>query len=47
MLSGNNGILQKATDAKTESGKGQEQEIVALAYNSALDNHHRHGDKHV
>ncbi|HCC03764.1 MAG TPA: hypothetical protein DEP51_02760 [Clostridiales bacterium] len=36
MLSGDNGILQKATTAKTETEKGQEQEIVALAYNSAL-----------
>ena len=36
MLSGDNGILQKATDAKTETEKGQEKEIVALAYNSAL-----------
>ena len=30
------GILQKATDSKTETEKGQEKEIVALAYNSAL-----------
>ena len=36
MLSGDNGILQKATDAKTQTGIGQEKEIVALAYNSAL-----------
>jgi len=36
MLSGDNNILQKATDAKTETEKGQEKEIVALAYNSAL-----------
>ena len=36
MLSGDNGILQKATTAKTETEKSQEQEIVTLAYNSAL-----------
>ena len=36
MLSGDNGILQKATTAKTETEKSQEEEIVALAYNSAL-----------
>ena len=36
MLSGDNSILQKATDAKTQTGIGQEKEIVALAYNSAL-----------
>ncbi len=36
MLSGDNSILQKATTAKTETEKGQEKEIVALAYNSAL-----------
>ena len=36
MLSGDNGILQKATDAKEQTGIGQEKEIVALAYNSAL-----------
>ena len=36
MLSGNNSILQKATDAKSETEKGQEKEFVVLAYNSAL-----------
>lgn len=36
MLSGDNGILQKATDAKTLTGVGQEKETIALAYNSAL-----------
>ena len=36
MLSGNNGILQKATEAKTQTEIGQEKEIVSLAYNSAL-----------
>ena len=36
MLSGDNGILQKATDAKTQTGVGQEKETIALAYNSAL-----------
>ena len=44
MLSGDNGILQKATDAKTETEKGQEQEIVALAYNSALTKKVSNGD---
>ena len=36
MLSGGNGILQRATDAKTYTGVGQEKETIALAYNSAL-----------
>ena len=36
MLSGDNGILQRATDAKTYTGVGQEKETIALAYNSAL-----------
>ncbi len=36
MLSGDNGILQKATDAKTKSDEAQIQEKVRLAYNSAL-----------
>ena len=36
MLSGDNGILQKAMDAKTETIVGQEKETIALAYNSAL-----------
>ena len=36
MLAGDNSILQKATDAKTQTGVGQEKEIIALAYNSAL-----------
>ena len=44
MLSGDNGILQKATDAKTETEKGQEKEIVALAYNSALTKKVSNGD---
>ena len=44
MLSGNNGILQKATDAKTETEKGQEREIVAFAYNSALAKKISNGD---
>ena len=44
MLAGDNSILQKATDAKTESEKGQEQEIVALAYNSALAKKVGNGD---
>ena len=36
MLSGDNGVLQRATDAKTQTGIGQEKETIALAYNSAL-----------
>ena len=36
MLAGDNGILQKATDAKTQTGIGQEKEIISLAYNAAL-----------
>ena len=44
MLSGDNGILQKATTAKTETEKGQEKEIVALAYNSALAKKISNGD---
>ena len=44
MLSGDNGILQKATTAKTETEKGQEQEIVTLAYNSALAKKVSNGD---
>ncbi|HCC04160.1 MAG TPA: hypothetical protein DEP51_04815 [Clostridiales bacterium] len=44
MLSGNNGILQRATDAKTLTGIEQEKEIVALAYNSALAKKISNGD---
>ena len=44
MLSGDNGILQKATDAKEQSGIGQEKEIVALAYNSVLAKKVSNGD---
>ena len=36
MLSGDNGLLTKAGDAKTQTGIGQEKETIALAYNSAL-----------
>lgn len=36
MLSGDNGILQKAVDAKNKTDIAQEKEIVELAYNSAL-----------
>lgn len=36
MLAGDNGILQKAITAKEQTEIGQEKEIVALAYNSAL-----------
>ena len=36
MLSGDNGILQKATDAKTNTGNSQIQEQINLAYHSAL-----------
>lgn len=44
MLSGDNSILQKATDAKIETEKGQEKEIIALAYNSALAKKVSNGD---
>ena len=44
MLSGENGILQKATTAKTETEKSQEKEIVTLAYNSALSKKVSNGD---
>ena len=36
MLSGDNGILQRTTDAKTKSNEAQIKERVRLAYNSAL-----------
>ena len=36
MIAGNNGILKRAVEAKDETEKGQEKEIVALAYNSAI-----------
>lgn len=36
MLTGNNGVLQKAGDAKTETVIGQEKEQVQLAYSAAL-----------
>ena len=36
MLTGGNSILKRAVDAKNESEKGQEKEIITLAYNSAL-----------
>lgn len=38
------GTLQKATTAKTETEKGQEKEIIALAYNSALAKKVSNGD---
>lgn len=38
MLSGDNGILQKATDAKTQTGVGQEKEALSLAWNSCMVN---------
>ena len=44
MLAGDNSILQKATDAKKETERGQEKEIVALAYNSALAKKVSNGD---
>ena len=44
MLSGENGILQKATEAKTRTEIGQEKDIVALAYNSALAKKMNNGD---
>ena len=36
MLSGNNGVLQRATDAKTKSNEAQIRERIQLAYHSAL-----------
>jgi len=36
MLTGENGVLKRAGDAKELSGIGQEKDILALAYNSAL-----------
>ena len=36
MLSGDNGILQKATDAKTKNDEAQIKERIQLAYHSAL-----------
>ena len=36
MLSGNNGVLQRATDAKTKSDEAQIRERIQLAYHSAL-----------
>ena len=36
MLSGDNGILQRAADAKTKSEEAQVRERIRLAYNSAL-----------
>ena len=36
MLSGDNGILQRATDAKTKSDEAQIKERIQLAYHSAL-----------
>ena len=44
MLTGDNSILKRATDAKIETEKGQEKEIVALAYNSALAKKASNGD---
>ena len=44
MLSGDNGILQRATDAKEMTDVAQEKEIVALAYNSALAKKVGNGD---
>ena len=38
MLSGDNGILQRATDAKTQTGVGQEKEALSLAWNSCMVN---------
>ena len=36
MLSGDNGILQRATDAKEKSGIAQAEERIRIAYNAAL-----------
>lgn len=47
MLSGDNGILQRATDAKEQTGIGQEKETIALAYNSVLAKKVSNGDSSV
>ena len=44
MITGENGILQKTTEAKTQTEIGQEKEIVALAYSSALAKKAGNGD---
>ena len=44
MLTGENGILQRSTNAKVETEIGQEKEFVALAYNSALAKKVSEGD---
>jgi competence protein ComGC len=36
MLTGQNGILKRAGEAEEKTGIGQEKEIIALAYNSAV-----------
>ena len=38
MLAGDNSILQRATDAKTQTGVGQEKEALSLAWNSCMVN---------
>ena len=44
MITGNNGILQRTTEAKEQTIIGQEKEIIALAYNSALAKKVSNGD---
>ena len=44
MLSGDNGILQRATDAKEITGVGQEKESISLAYNSVIIDKTSRGD---
>ena len=44
MLTGDNGILQRATAARDNTIVGQEKEIVSIAYNSALTKKIGNGD---
>ena len=44
MLTGNNGVLQKAGEAKEKTETGQEKEIIYLAHNSIVLNKNSKGD---
>ena len=44
MLTGNNGILNRSSEAKNLTGVGQETEIIALSYNSAIIEKNSKGD---
>ncbi len=44
MLAGDNSLLQKAVDAKIETEKGKEKEIISLAYSSAVTKKVSSGD---